>query len=347
MSRRDRAVAGFTLIELLVVIAIIGVLIALLLPAVQSAREAARRAQCTNNLKQLGLGLHNYESAIGMFPIGNALFGVNKGPAILENGWSVPARMFPYMEQGNAFNAANFSTKYSDVQNGTVVALKVAFLMCPSDALVNTPFTARYANCSYGWNCGEWFVWGGYAGSGGTARKNTGMFGVNAGRSIAEVRDGTSNTIVASEGKALQPSIRARSGSTTPCVSGLTSPAPDPNTVRQIIISAVSGCSTTRDPGKTRWSNANSYYSGLTFALTPNPRSQAGTPSVDYDLITMDENDGADTYGAISARSYHPGGVNALFADGSVRYIKDSVNWTAWRALGSVNGGEVVSSDAY
>jgi prepilin-type N-terminal cleavage/methylation domain-containing protein len=123
-----RTRCGFTLIELLVVIAIIGVLIALLLPAVQSAREAARRIQCTNNLKQLGLGLHNYESAQVMFPIGNALFGVGNGPAILENGWSVPARLFPYMEQASAFNVANFSVKYSDRQNLTVIGMKVDFL---------------------------------------------------------------------------------------------------------------------------------------------------------------------------------------------------------------------------
>jgi prepilin-type N-terminal cleavage/methylation domain-containing protein/prepilin-type processing-associated H-X9-DG protein len=332
MTRSRRG--GFTLIELLVVIAIIGVLIALLLPAVQSAREAARRMQCTNQLKQLGLGLHNYESSVGSFPIGNALAGTGTGPAVLENGWSVPARLMPYMEQSAAFNFCNFSVKYSDRQNTTVIGMKVAFLLCPSEGN-DTPFDPKYHMTSYGWNQGTWYVWGGYG-----ATKPNGLFGINFARKLAEVRDGLSNTVVASEGITMQPNLRRCSG-----ITGSPTVVPTVQEMYEIVRNAYSQCDPNRDPGKTRWANSNSYYSGLTFALPPNAKSSAGPNQVVYDLITVDENDGAPTYAAVSARSWHPGGVNALFADGSVRFVKDSIDGNAWRAVGTVAGGEVISAD--
>src|SRR5256885_959165 len=123
---------AFTLIELLVVIAIIGVLIALLLPAVQAAREAARRSQCTNNLKQMGLGLHNYEAVAGAFPMSDVI----ANPAIpsqTTNGFSVHVRILPFMEQGVAFNALNFTVNHQNDANTTVVGAKVAVFVCPSD----------------------------------------------------------------------------------------------------------------------------------------------------------------------------------------------------------------------
>jgi prepilin-type N-terminal cleavage/methylation domain-containing protein/prepilin-type processing-associated H-X9-DG protein len=333
---RNRSTSAFTLIELLVVIAIIGVLIALLLPAVQSAREAARRMQCTNNLKQIGLGMHNYEIAVGTFPIGNALTVLPaQGRTLDDNGWSVPARLFPYMEQAAAFNVANFTIKYSDRQNATVIAMKVNFLICPSEPN-DTPTDVRYHVGSYGFAMGGWYIWNPQG------PRPTGMFGINFARRIQEIRDGTSNTVVASEGKTFQPNLRNCSG-----IAGTPNVVPSPQEMRQIIAGGFSQCRSDRGPGKVRWSNFNSYYSGLTFALPPNPRSTAGPNHVDFDLITVDENDGWPTFAAVSARSHHPGGVNALFADGSVRFVKETIDPFAWRALGTVAGGEVVSADQY
>src|SRR4051794_16817704 len=181
--RRSR---GFTLIELLVVIAIISVLIALLLPAVQAAREAARRIQCTNNLKQMGLGLHNYESIAGAFPPSNVLQGTGNTVA-WRNGFSVHARILPFMEQGGMFNAINFLFDHRSAQNATVVSLSVSIFTCPSDingaGQTTFPFgTARVT--SYGVNGGDWFSWNGFGGP-----DNRNAFGPNRSRRIAEFTD--------------------------------------------------------------------------------------------------------------------------------------------------------------
>ena len=162
---------GFTLIELLVVIAIIGVLIALLLPAVQAAREAARRAQCTNNLKQMGLGLHNYEAVAGAFPPSDVLSGTGNSVR-WYNGFSVHVRILPFMEQGIAFNSLNFSYNHLAIQNTTVVGTKVSIFACPSDVhgqdlTPYPPFTGISASgcvTSYGFNEGDWFIWNGFSG---------------------------------------------------------------------------------------------------------------------------------------------------------------------------------------
>lgn len=152
---------GFTLIELLVVIAIIGVLIALLLPAVQAAREAARRMQCTNNLKQMGLALHNYESSNGVLPPSVVLRA--SGTTLLwSNGWSVHARIAPFAEQGPLFNSMNFDLSYELPENQTVASQSVSLFLCPSEIKTERRLNdgQYFGVTSYGWITGDWFVWG-------------------------------------------------------------------------------------------------------------------------------------------------------------------------------------------
>ncbi|MHC5542907.1 DUF1559 family PulG-like putative transporter, partial [Singulisphaera rosea] len=197
---------AFTLIELLVVIAIIAVLIALLLPAVQSAREAARRIQCTNNLKQLGLGLANYESGNGALPPQQTMKQVGNKQPTSYTSWGVSARLAPYMELGPLYNSMNFSLKYSDATNTTVSYTTIKYLICPSEinpAPNGTPGKA-FGVSNYGWNVGDWYVFGGVG-----AMPNRNAFCVNISRPYAAFSDGLSNTVVADEVKAYQPILKS------------------------------------------------------------------------------------------------------------------------------------------
>lgn len=343
-SKNKSAQSAFTLIELLVVIAIISVLISLLLPAVQTARESARRASCVNNLKQLGLALHNYESLVGTFPPSVVLEGTGN---TVRNwvGWSIHARLLPLVEQGNTFNLANFSHSAESLQNITVAALKISMLICPSEPDPN-PASANVGISNitnYGWVMGDWYVWGGFS-----AQSNRSAFGPNRSRRSAELSDGLSNTMVASEALAKQPLYRDCGGlMRVNNANQIPSPADTPET---IIPEIQGGAACEFKAGHSEWTDGQAHHTGITTAWPPNRKIWGKTPSgsqQEFDITGQREKKGGPTFASITARSMHPGGVNTLFGDGSVKFIKESVAGQVWRAIGTVASGEVVSADDY
>ncbi len=331
---------GFTLIELLVVIAIIAVLIALLLPAVQAAREAARRMQCTNNLKQIGLGMANYESSYGSLPAG--MKGCCWGTWVVF--------ILPAMEQTSAFNGWNFNgdnsaagkaggsnsndLRYGGAANTTITQALYSVYLCPSDKatkpLGNIPaynYAANFGNttfyqiASYPEDAtGVPFLKAPFSDMWPTNPINGGPDGYTVSQygtvGLAEITDGTSNTILVSE----------------------------------VIKGETSGSATGSDlRGFVHWS----YGAAFQTYLAPNSRlpDVSWTKTAPYCQPGINNNPPCTLqayakYHIFGSRSRHPGGVNTLFADGHVQFMKDSISLPVWRAAGSIGGGEIISADS-
>jgi prepilin-type N-terminal cleavage/methylation domain-containing protein len=371
---------GFTLIELLVVIAIIAVLIALLLPAVQSAREAARRAQCTNNLKQLALACLNYEGTNGVFPL-QSMIASTSAQDTSQTGWSISwiVPILQYTEQSPLYNSYNFmcdpmqaSTTGNGWANTTVAVTKLGLLSCPSESLESqlrlvsgTSLyygTTNYVGC-YG---GPGPVW---PGSGTIVPSsnhwmNSVSYPVSFGFApvrIASVTDGTSNTGLISErllGTStdlyfLRNSPNAKRGEWHSPVS-----ASYPSNLATLA-SYVQGCNAI--PGTTEnryggvagqmWVAAFPIYqatNSYTHFGPPNQIACTNPGEPTYEGSFSDSNlYYVGPLGSAPPTSNHPGGVVEAFADGSVHFIKDSVNPQSWWGLGTRNGSEVISSDSY
>lgn len=318
---------AFTLIELLVVITIIGVLVGLLLPAVQAAREAARRAQCLNNLKQVGLALQNYLSANEAFP---PITVMPKGRT--SQPWSGHARLLNYLEQGNLANLINWSTQPEFTSSPTVAGIRVAMFMCPSEIRDEPRPTATltYYPLNYVFNEGTWFIYDPASGRGGD-----GAFVPNRAVKPAEIRDGLSNTLGATEVRAYQPNVW---DTRTPDTLGVAVPQSPAD-----LAPYLSG-GTFDVNGHTEWVEGDVHESGFTTTFPPNAQVThlAGSRPQDIDFTSMRDGESITlpTYAAITGRSYHPGGVNALLLDGSVRWVKDSIDRSVWRALGTRSGSE-------
>ncbi len=316
---------GFTLIELLVVIAIIAVLIGLLLPAVQAAREAARRAQCVNNLKQIGLGMHNYHSVNECFPPGELCPPNLQGMRVF---WT--CYLLPYLELGPLGNAYNFSLSVNVVPNGgalygptnsTVTQAAISTYLCPSDVggkmargvfyWARTNYVAPYSPDGVMVEKGVPLTYENRFNTAENPATRKALFNFNVTRGIRNITDGSSNTVAASE--------------------------------------TVTGPDGTNDGRGTAWYDwgvqythhrpPNSSIPDSVFPASYCVNTKRGAPCVaTAPSWTMQD---------YAARSLHPGGVNATMGDGSVRFFKNTINLNIWQAVASIDAGEVTSADSY
>lgn len=330
--------SAFTLIELLVVIAIIAVLIALLLPAVQQAREAARRTQCKNNLKQLGLAIFNYESTQSCLPPTAVIIRLPDNT--LQTGYAGPfTRILPYIDQGNTYNAINLNTTYGDLANQAAVARVTGIFLCPSEPQ-RQPFTdvsfGTIGGNNYGFSMGDWYVWGGTS----STIPTRSAFGVNLGRRWGDFTDGTSQTLLMSEVKNYQPYVRdCGTLANIQDPNNIPPPTANPQTVAPEYSGA--GCAFLTN-AHSQWAELTVHHVGFTTAWPPNKKTPGGPGNAypDVDLNSERERIGGPTYAAVTSRSQHVGGVQSLMGDGSIRFFSSSTDGFVWRSLGTIAGGE-------
>ena len=312
---------GFTLVELLVVIAIIGILVGLLLPAVQAAREAARRMQCTNNLKQLGLSVHNFESAFKKFPVGTIGRALPSGNYPASGGKPrtpfIP-QILPYIEQGNISSLYDLKVDFNHANNAQARSQKLPFMQCPSDQ-TNDPWTPTLDyKGNYGLNWGRWS----FIDQGGPATNPAPLnvtqaggkspFYIDFGAKMGEISDGTTNTLMMME--MLQP------------------PRDHDNDVT--------------DRRGRIWNDDTACYQ-ISARIQPN------SPSPDYGSCIhnlqknwpcIKDSVVANTINYfMGSRSRHTGGVNVVLCDGSVQFISNSIDLVSWASMSGMSDGAVIS----
>ena len=336
---------GFTLVELLVVIAIIGILVGLLLPAVQAAREAARRMHCSNNVKQLALAFHNYESAHKRFPP----FATKSGSGALWQGYSAFSQILPVIEQAplysNLTTASNnfFEFYYADTPAlSPVRASRVPAFICPSAlswAQSGTNHTTNGPGCNYGVSYGASVNWS-------VSSSQNGAFMVDRASRIAEIIDGTSNTIFLSEhlsGDGNSNFLMRGQTSEVKTGSAFTNAAAYPtleypseadlNTWGTACQAAPAHLST----NGAQWLSPLPTQTALNTVAPPNWRFP--------NCQTNGSGYSSDRNGVYTARSLHTGGVNAGVGDGSVRFVSQSIDTKTWQFSGGRNDGQVISSN--
>ena len=311
MSPRRRS--GFTLIELLVVIAIIAILIALLLPAVQQAREAARRTQCKNNLKQIGLALHNYHDVHGTFPFSQE---------DTTKSFSAISQLLPYFDQAPLYNLINFSLPYSDATNTTARLTELTVLRCPSD--FDNPLGATGGATNYMANKGSGIIWQDPTGPNAGFPAQSGVMYFQSRVRIGDIIDGTSNTAAFSE-RALAD---GNNGVVSPLSDVFFSPlAPSTADEARTMCRAVD---------ITNLANQFPLFMGAPWMHGQHTYLHVDTPnSRSCGFFTVLRAD-------MPPSSRHIGGVHLLLCDGSARFVTENIDLYLWRAIGTRNGGETI-----
>ena len=329
---------GFTLVELLVVIAIIGVLVGMLLPAVQSSREAARRSGCQNNLRQLGLAMHNYENGRRVFPPSSDLAGSKLANGTTSQPWSGQSLMLPYLEGDTVYRTIDFKKGYHDAVHKPpampfiLASTRVDVLMCPSEpqnrARLASDGTPEHYPLNYALSVGHYLIYDPV-----TRRDGGAAFAPDSKFRAAAFSDGLSKTLAMAEVKTF-----------TPRYHDCSTPAAEPPATPSEVFSAGGSWSTTN--GHTEWVCGRAIHNGFTTTFPPNtliPHVNGGST---YDISVTSSREGRSTseptYGVIPSRSHHPGGVGTLFLDGSVHTIGSTIDRGTWQALGSRAGNETV-----
>lgn len=326
---------GFTLVELLVVIAIIGILVGLLLPAVQAAREAVRRIQCANNMRQIGLAMHMHMDIKKGLP-SNGNYVWNGSAVTTTNAWSGLARILPHIEQENLFRGIDFAIGYN--AQPSISSKRVGTFMCPSELNdrgygTDATFGNKHWPVNYALNNGTWAVMTGKATG---MRTGDGAFGPNQANRPADFTDGLSNTLALLEVKAFTNRVAGASATAT-----FVSPPKPPTTLASVSLGSFNNSSFTH----VEWVDGKVHETGFTTVFTPNTKVpyNIGGAIYDVDLVMATESNLGDTFAAVTSRSYHTGGVNALLMDGSVRFLGNGISLETYRALGTRAGGEVAT----
>lgn len=325
---------GFTLIELLVVIAIIGILVGLLLPAVQAAREAARRMSCQNNLHQVILAIHNYESAMKRLP------AAWSRPSQSGDGWSLQARILPNVEALGLAEGVNYSVGYKlatiriDGDRRPISSFRVPTYLCPSEVNDRGRWdengVPEHYPLSYAYNAGTWKVF-----NPNNQQPGNGAFQTGRISRFRDVLDGLANTLAFSEVKAWTPYFRDL---------GQEGVMEMPQVASDICLL---GGSFKTETGHTEWVDGRVHQSGFTTTFPPNHKVLCTINDAEYDVDFTNMREGktsnAVTYAAVTSRSYHPGGVNTSLLDGSIRFVNDSIDRQLWQDLSTRAGRELAA----